>query len=376
MDLKRHFAGAARAVKHGLAVLVAGSGGLHLLRSGQRVRGPRVHVFGYHRVVPDAARYAGRTIGPLCVSTATFAAHLDHLMRRYHVWSFDDALDLLTGQRKAPDRDVAVLTFDDGYADVLEHAAPLLTARRLPATVYITTGPIVGRSPLPHDRIYALVLRARAARVRLLGSPVPDRLTWPLARADFALQDGDAMGAADALLGALPMTDLALCADALAARVGEPGPDELAQLLDWDGVVRLHEMGIDIGAHGASHTHLPLEDDERLIEELAAPRADIARRLGAPPTTLSYPAGRYDQRVVEAARAAGYRAAVTTEDRRNRVGADPYRVGRKVMCEDHGLGLGGRAVGALTAAQLDGLFSTLGLARAVPGDRGLDTPWR
>jgi peptidoglycan/xylan/chitin deacetylase (PgdA/CDA1 family) len=258
---------------------------------------------------------------------------------------------------------------------VLEHAAPLLAARRMPATVYVTTEPLATRRALPHDRVFALVLRARAARVRLLGSAVPDRLTWPLARADVALQAGDAMGAADALLGALPIADLELVASALAARVGEPGDGELAPLLDWDGVARLHELGVAIGAHGASHTHLPLEDDERLMEELAAPRAEIARRLGVPPSTISYPAGRYDGRVIDAARAAGYRGAVTTEDRRNRPGADPFRLGRKVMCEQHGVGAFGLPAPELCAAQLDGLFTTLGLARAVPGDRGLDAPW-
>ncbi len=374
MSARSKLAGAARLFKHGLAVAAHRSGAFDLMVRGQRARGPRVHVFGYHRVVPDVATAARSCIGPLNLSVRAFGEHLDHLARRYAIWSFDEAIDLLEGCRTPPERDVAVITFDDGYRDVLEHAAPALAARGLPATAYVTLSALSGR-PLPHDRLFGLVQRARTARVRLLGSAVPDRLVWPLARADFALQAGDTAGATDALLGALPIRDLDIIAEAVAARVGEPDPEELPPLLRWHDLEQLRDLGIELGAHGATHTHLPLEDDDNLMEELAGTRREIARHLGVPPTTFSYPAGRYDTRVLAATRAAGYRAAVTTEDRRNRPGDDLFRVGRKVLCEDHGVGLGGRRVPDLVAAQLDGLFSVLGLSRAVPGDRGLEAPW-
>lgn len=364
-----------RAVKHGIAAMATHSGAVGVMRRAARLRGPRVHVFGYHRVVPDAKRYEGLTVGPLCVSTAAFEAHLDHLTARYEVMALDDALDVLSGARRPPPRDVAVISFDDGYTDVLEHAAPILAARRLPATVYVSSGVINDGSYLPHDHLYALILRARARRVRLLGSAVPDRLTWPLARADAALAAGDPVSAADIILFSLPIADVRLVLAALTARVGEVGPEEVGALLGWDGIARLTEHGFTVGAHGITHTHLPLEDDETLLDELVTPRAEITRRLGTPPSTFSYPAGRYDARVLEAARLAGYRGALTTEDRRNRVGTDLFRIGRKVMHEHHGIGAFGRLAPTLAAAQLDGLFTTLGLARAVPGDQGMDTPW-
>jgi peptidoglycan/xylan/chitin deacetylase (PgdA/CDA1 family) len=362
-------------VKHGLALAASATGALALLRTGRRARGARVHLFGYHRVVPDPSEVAPSTIGPLAVSSRTFAEHLDHLARRYAVWPIEDALELLAGARPPPERDVAVITFDDGYRDVLEHAAPLLAERRLPATVYVTSACTGTGRPLPHDRLFALIRRARVERVRVLGTPAPDRLQWPLARADFALSAGDPVSAADALLNALPMDDLELVSSALAARLGEPGPGELAPLLDWRDLEELSAMGVRCGAHGVTHTHLPLEDDDRVVEEVAGSRLEIARHLGSPPSTFSYPAGRYDARALEAARAAGYLGALTTEDRRNRPGDDLFRLGRKVMCEEHGVGLFGQSVPALAAAQLDGLFTTLGLSRVVPGDRGPESPW-
>lgn len=44
------------------------------------------------------------------------------------------------------DRKCAVLTFDDGYADFIEHAQPVLAARRARATVYVVTGYVGGQA--------------------------------------------------------------------------------------------------------------------------------------------------------------------------------------------------------------------------------------
>jgi len=361
-----------RWIKLALATAAQGSGALEVLR---RFGGPRVHIYGYHRVVPDVETEGRRSMRQLCVSTRSFAAHLDHLARCYEVWPIAHALELLAGERVAPERDVAVITFDDGYRDVLVHAAPLLAARALPATIFVTSGMTGTGLPLPHDRVFALVRRASARGIRLLGCAVPDRLVWPLARADLALLAGDNLGATDALLGGMNASDADLVGDTLAARVGEPDPKELPAVADWHDLEELLEHGFAVGAHGVAHGLLPLEDEERLIAELAEPRAVIARHLGTPAATLAYPGGRYDARVVRAARTVGYLAAVTTEDRRNEPGCDLFRLGRKCLVEDHVRGDSGLPARALVAAQLDGLFSTLGLSRAVPGDREPETPW-
>jgi peptidoglycan/xylan/chitin deacetylase (PgdA/CDA1 family) len=359
-------------IKIGLATVAHQSGALRLLR---HRGGPRVHIFGYHRVVPDVEAEGQHAMRQLCVSTASFAAHLDHLAHNYEVWSIEDAVALLAGEREAPRRDVAVVTFDDGYRDVLDHAAPLLAERGLPATIFVTSGVIDTGLPLPHDRLFALIARARERGIRLLGSAVPDRLVWPLARADQGLGAGDLLGATDALLSALNSADADLVGAALAARVGEPDLANLPAMAGWRELEQLVESGFTIGAHGAAHCLLPLENDERLIEELAVPRAEITRHIGIPPSVIAYPGGRYDARVIAAARAAGYVGAVTTEDRRNDPGCDVFRLGRKCLVEDHVRGDRGVPARALVAAQLDGLFATLGLARAVPGDRDMETPW-
>ena len=53
--------------------------------------------------------------------------------------TLDTALDALTGRTSPTERDI-VVTFDDGTADFVEVALPILTRHRVPAVVYIATG--------------------------------------------------------------------------------------------------------------------------------------------------------------------------------------------------------------------------------------------
>jgi peptidoglycan/xylan/chitin deacetylase (PgdA/CDA1 family) len=71
---------------------------------------------------------------------------LEHLAPR--AIRLGDALERLT---RAPDAepDPIAVTFDDGSADVLDHAVPRLVAARVPATLYLATGFVGGTGEAP-----------------------------------------------------------------------------------------------------------------------------------------------------------------------------------------------------------------------------------
>jgi peptidoglycan/xylan/chitin deacetylase (PgdA/CDA1 family) len=81
---------------------------------------------------------------------------------------------------------------------------------------------------------------------------------------------------------------------------------EAGRLLDWDDGKALAEAGMDVGSHAMTHRDLRRLDGGELAAELEESRAAVEEITGRPCRTLAYPYGLYDDRVIDAARAAGY----------------------------------------------------------------------
>jgi peptidoglycan/xylan/chitin deacetylase (PgdA/CDA1 family) len=92
----------------------------------------------------------------------------------------------------------------------------------------------------------------------------------------------------------------------MTAFVGDPGT------MTWSQLLEMRAAGMGIESHTARHADLTVLSAEALREELGQSREAIQGATGYTPVALSYPFGRYDQRVIDAARAAGYSMAVTT----------------------------------------------------------------
>jgi peptidoglycan/xylan/chitin deacetylase (PgdA/CDA1 family) len=146
------------------------------------------------------------------------------------------------------------VTFDDGYRSVLELAFPVLETLGLPGTVYVPTA--------------------------WAGTDRP--MTWP---------------GIDHWSGGAWESEL--------------------RPLSWDQLRRLARAGWEIGSHTRTHPHLTELGDARLVDELAGSRRDCERELGRPCTSIAYPYGDVDARVVDAAKQAGYFAGAAFPQRRH-----------------------------------------------------------
>ena len=86
-----------------------------------------------------------------------------------------------------------------------------------------------------------------------------------------------------------------------------------AHHMTWDEIRALDAEGMEIGCHTMTHLILPrLKNDQQLTHEIVAARDLIVAHVGHPVTTLAYPFGQYDERVVQAARDAGFTTARST----------------------------------------------------------------
>ncbi|MBI5547731.1 MAG: polysaccharide deacetylase family protein [Deltaproteobacteria bacterium] len=323
------------------------------------VGGRRVLILSYHRVVADFEAEARRVIPGLLVSRRTFERHLDELAHGgYDVVTLDEALEVIAGRRQGR-RDVAVLTFDDGYHDVFEHAFPVLARRGATATVYLATGLVGTRQRFLHDRLYHLLLLSMGGEHRS-------------GRNVLALESmgARAASAVDRLLSTRStgeLTDLVEQLEQSVGAVNEVAPTA-GEILGWDQVRRMASAGIDFGAHTVRHMVLTHETEGTIERELADSKQAIERETGRPVRHFAYPNGYYDRRVVTALVRLGYHSAVTTEDRPNHVGGDPFRLRRKTLWENFSRGPFGYS-SSLTSCHLDDVFTVLSLTRPVRGER-------
>ena len=103
----------------------------------------RLVVLCYHRVNDDLR-------DSLTVGVEQFEDQMRLLVRRYPLVSIED---VVAGTfRRDTARPAVAVTFDDGYLDNWEIAAPILARLRIPAGFFVTTGVIGNALGFDHDR--------------------------------------------------------------------------------------------------------------------------------------------------------------------------------------------------------------------------------
>jgi peptidoglycan/xylan/chitin deacetylase (PgdA/CDA1 family) len=112
-------------------------------------------------------------------------------------------------------------------------------------------------------------------------------------------------------------------------------------------VQALKAAGWEIDAHTITHPDLTTLDDNRLWREVSGSRAELRRMFHVPVDFFCYPHGRYDARVIDAVRRAGYFGA-TTENPGLAQPADLYTLSRIRVDRGESIAAFGRQMEALT----------------------------
>jgi peptidoglycan/xylan/chitin deacetylase (PgdA/CDA1 family) len=266
---------------------------------------PPAIILMYHRVVE-------LTNDPhlLAVTPEHFAQQLEAI-RAYGVpMRLRDLVQSLR-QGKVPRRAVAI-TLDDGYADNLEYAKPLLARYDVPATVFVTAGQVGGRREFWWDELDRLLLQPGTLppvlRLRLNGSVHEWRLEkastytdeeyrhhrhWhvecredpgPRQRVFRALFD---------LLYLLPSEPRWRILDELTAWAQAPPiarPSHRA--LTAEEALRLAEGDlVEIGAHTMTHPVLAALSASEQRQEIQESKARLETMLGREVGSFAYPHG-------------------------------------------------------------------------------------
>jgi len=279
-----------RALKHAAGRAAALTVGLV-----RRPRTSRVCILMYHRVAdigfidPDVDDW---NVGP-----DTFARQIAALSECAEFVRLADVPDRLLSS-SVPVRPLVCVTFDDGYANVLTRALPVLARHGVPATVFVVTGYVGSTEPMPFDRW--------GQKHRQQTSPE----TWRAAT--------------------------------------------------WDELWAAVQTGlVSVDSHSDRHLDGRLCDSRQLEEEAQRSRAVLLERLnGGAGRAYAYPygstrLGHVPPAYMNGVREAGYELAVSTDLGLADRSSDPYRLPRVEVHElDSPAVLRAKILGALAPFQL------------------------
>lgn len=264
----------------------------------------------YHRVLryPQCPSYP---LASLVVPDEAFRCQMQYLAEHCLVLPVTQALARLSQQSRHP-RPLVAVTFDDGYDDNFEIAAPILEEFGIRGTFFVTSGFVDSGQPLWHDLAanawINLTADNRALVVQGLevvpsqGMPYTHGSNNPLQTMPQwmeALKRSTPVRRRKAVEAACQLVGNSIDRSAYA-------PMSIAQLQS------LHQRGHEIGAHSITHPLLPQLDADTLQGELAEAREQLQSWTNDPVTGFCYPNGDYDNWIMQAVSQAGYDYACTT----------------------------------------------------------------
>jgi len=276
----------------------------------------RLSIFIFHRVLP-----APDPMQPGEPDAARFEQIVRFVARHFHVLPLGEAArKLRAGQLPAA---AACITFDDGYADNLGVAAPILARHGVSATFFVSTGFIDGGRMWNDTVIEALRHMPRGDL---------DWSCYGVGR--WRIDDmASRIAACRATLAHLkpmePGQRLEFTTD-IGRTAGLPAQSDL--MLTRAGILQLRDMGMEIGAHTVNHPILRSVSDRVAADEIGGSRETLAQWLGEAPRVFAYPNGvpgrDYTGRDVRLVRQAGFDVAASTAKGVATAGSDMLQLPR------------------------------------------------
>ncbi|MGF1643086.1 MAG: polysaccharide deacetylase family protein [Thiotrichales bacterium] len=258
----------------------------------------------YHSVL-DSARIP--FIDPSnAIPADVFEEQLVLLKETCNVISLEQAIEYHRGARALPENAV-VITFDDGYLDNFEVAAPLLAKYKLPATLFVCTGYVDRQEPQWIDELYTAFQFGRARQLVLPQYPIPFAL-------DHARGVLDAYQFVSAQLLTLGYAERRALLDTVKAQL-DPSREAPRLTLSWDDLraMRREYPDFTLGVHTHDHIDLSGLPVAHAVAEIRKSQRLFQSELGYAARYLTYPYGRISHPLVDRLPDLGIEAAFITQ---------------------------------------------------------------
>jgi peptidoglycan/xylan/chitin deacetylase (PgdA/CDA1 family) len=280
-----------------------------------------VPIMAYHGVTASLPTPLGN-IRRLHVPVERFETHLRVLSEECRPIALSELVDAIVAGKSLPARSV-VVTFDDGYRNVLTAALPLLRKYSIPATLFVVTH---GDRRMWEDDVEVAVSSTAVESVRCNGTV-------------YRLQSlEDKRRSLAEILPALqrlgPARERPL--GSLVEALGAPhfSKDDDRDLLAWEELDAWRREGMEIGSHADRHGPLTERPMAEVRAGLIKSFEMLTNRYGAARYALAYPYGARDDAISAAARDAGFCCGLIGQPGFNGPGMDLFGLKRFFLGAD------------------------------------------
>lgn len=298
----------------------------------------QLRVLTYHRVAE--IDYTG-SFDPRLISTTPqrFAQQMQYLASHYHAVTLAEVVSAVEQGTLLPPK-ALLITFDDAYFDLADHAFPVLKRLGLPATIFVPTAyPDQPERAFWWDRVFRALMGTERAHLEFapLGTLSLQSLKQRI-QSIRRLQN---------YLMTRPHTE----AMALLCAIEEQlGVKRLVRksVLSWSELKAFGKDGLSISAHTYTHpilTNLPLAEAH---VEIMQSQMDIKREIGQTFPVFCYPNGCHNQGIVDLLKQEGFTVAFTTYNGQNNLQqVNPLRLNRQSIYKKSTLPIFGFRLSAL-----------------------------
>jgi peptidoglycan/xylan/chitin deacetylase (PgdA/CDA1 family) len=265
----------------------------------------------YHDVLP-AGFPEGNPLFGMAVSVEEFAWQIAYFKKHYHPITYQQFADWYLRGAALPSCPV-LITFDDGHANNLRFALPVLQKEKVGAVCFVLTGALARcRQTWFEDAYYRLMFSTAHSWCLRNGE------CWPLETSE---QRAAACSRFFSLCRTLSQDEQFEELKSLQSQLPVPNPDgefrNRFEFLSADDVRQLAESGIDIGSHTITHPILSTLQSESARREIAGSKSALEQVLGRPVQAFAYPFGSpgldFSSRDEELTRESGYSLAFAVE---------------------------------------------------------------
>lgn len=207
----------------------------------------------------------------------------------------------------------AIISFDDGHYDIIQHALPILSALKLPFNVNIDTEILDTGRPQDFVRVYDILNHSSLESFKsqkFMDQPIEiDRGNPMKAENEFT-----------EVLSNLSPEQKREFTDELLTQA-ELDFDPFSKMLSKEDLKELQQYNVEFGSHSHTHAILPKAGPEQIRHELSHSKQVLENTLNSDISVLAYPNGKFNDKVKAMAQDIGYTIFLETDDLINVVSA-------------------------------------------------------